>query len=204
MNGLPAPDMIPVPASFADFYTDKDSREFTGDFWYETEFLVPEEWKGRRIALRFGCATHRAAVYVNGFMVTRHEGGFLPFTADITEVAQYNKMNRVVVLINNELSKHNTLWESSDFGEWKENVRPFFDFLSIPGLTDLSLYWLYPGIDYDYTLSYEISGSSAKVKYSVVTTGERSFAGIEGCGGRTAAQRGEGGVLNVEEAHLYG
>lgn len=105
MNGLPAPDMIPVPASFADFYTDKDSREFTGDFWYETEFLVPEEWKGRRIALRFGCATHRAAVYVNGFMVTRHEGGFLPFTADITEVAQYNKMNRVVVLINNELSE---------------------------------------------------------------------------------------------------
>lgn len=30
---LPAPDSIPVPASFADFYTDKNIREYCGDFW---------------------------------------------------------------------------------------------------------------------------------------------------------------------------
>ena len=53
-DGLPAPDMIPVPASFADFYTDKETREFCGDFWYETDVFVPDEWKGREIDLRFG------------------------------------------------------------------------------------------------------------------------------------------------------
>lgn len=31
-QGIPGHEMIPVPASFNDFYTDKDIREYTGDF----------------------------------------------------------------------------------------------------------------------------------------------------------------------------
>ncbi len=30
---------MPVPASFNDFFTDKASREYTGDFWYSRNFL---------------------------------------------------------------------------------------------------------------------------------------------------------------------
>ena len=45
--GLPDACSMPVPSSFCDIFTDKDSREYTGDFWYETDFLVPGEWKGR-------------------------------------------------------------------------------------------------------------------------------------------------------------
>ena len=40
-NGIPGDEVIPVPASFQDFYTEKDIREFAGDMWYETEFFVP-------------------------------------------------------------------------------------------------------------------------------------------------------------------
>jgi beta-glucuronidase len=35
-EGLKNATSIPVPASFNDFFTDKDSREYAGDFWYET------------------------------------------------------------------------------------------------------------------------------------------------------------------------
>ena len=104
-DGLPAPDMIPVPASFADFYTDKETREFCGDFWYETDVFVPDEWKGREIDLRFGSVTHRATVYFNGVEIATHEGGFLPFCVRITEIARYGANNRLVVLGNNELSE---------------------------------------------------------------------------------------------------
>ena len=52
IDGIPGEEMIPVPASFQDFYTEKDIREYTGDFWYETDFFVPGEWEGREI-LRF-------------------------------------------------------------------------------------------------------------------------------------------------------
>ena len=60
-DGIPGTDFIPVPASFQDFYTKKDIREFAGDVWYEKEIFVPGEWKGKQIFLRFGAATHRAA-----------------------------------------------------------------------------------------------------------------------------------------------
>ena len=57
-GGLSDCDMIPVPASFQDFYTTKEIREFVGDVWYETDVMIPSAYKGKRIFLRFGCATH--------------------------------------------------------------------------------------------------------------------------------------------------
>ena len=82
------------------------SREYCGDFWYETDFFVPGEWNGCDVAIRFGSATHRARVFVNGVEVTSHEGGFLPFNADIAEIVRYNQYNKLAVLVNNELNEY--------------------------------------------------------------------------------------------------
>ena len=106
-KGVPAPDLIPVPASFQDFYTDKKIREFTGDVWYENDILVPAHMQGDDVFLRFGAATHRAWVYINGELAGEHEGGFLPFLVDITGKARYGEKNKVVVKVNNELSETN-------------------------------------------------------------------------------------------------
>lgn len=37
---LPSSLSMPVPASFCDLFTDKASREYCGDFWYETLSLI--------------------------------------------------------------------------------------------------------------------------------------------------------------------
>lgn len=103
-DGIPGTEKIPVPASFNDFYTDKDIREFAGDFWYETEVFVPGEWRKMHVDLRFAALTHRGTVYVNGQEVISHEGGFLPFSARIDDVVRWNEKNLVVVKGNNELS----------------------------------------------------------------------------------------------------
>ncbi len=102
---LPASVSMPVPASFCDLFTDKASREYCGDFWYETSFFVPAEWSGWDIVLRFGSVTHRARVFVNGVEVAQHEGGFLPFDATVTNIVRYNQFNKLSVLANNELSE---------------------------------------------------------------------------------------------------
>ena len=60
-QGLPTQERIPVPASFQDFFTDKDTREYAGDFWYETKFFLPREWAGKRLFLRFGSVTGYAS-----------------------------------------------------------------------------------------------------------------------------------------------
>ena len=106
-QGLPTQERIPVPASFQDFFTDKDTREYAGDFWYETKFFLPREWAGKRLFLRFGSVTHRAVVYCNGVEVARHQGGFLPFCADITAAARLDQENTLVVKANNELTETN-------------------------------------------------------------------------------------------------
>ena len=103
--GLPASCLMPVPSSFCDIFTDKDSREYAGDFWYETDFFVPGEWKGNEVVIRFGSATHKARVFINGVEAGSHVGGFLPFNIGATNLVKYNAYNKLSVLINNELSE---------------------------------------------------------------------------------------------------
>ena len=175
-DGLPEPDLIPVPASFQDFYTDKDMREFTGDMWYETDVFVPGEWKGREIALRFGCATHRARVYVNGKEAASHEGGFLPFLAVVTELVRYDAFNKVSVLINNELNVTNIpCGETRVLGNGKKMARPYFDFFNYAGLQRPVRLIAYPKEHIeDFSVVHTLQGEDAAVHYAVETTGEHT------------------------------
>ncbi len=52
--------------------------------WYRRVFLLPDEWKGRRILLHFGAVDYRATVWANGRLCGEHEGGHTPFKFDVT------------------------------------------------------------------------------------------------------------------------
>lgn len=56
---------------------------------YERSFTIPEAWRdvtyGRRILLNFGAVDQVATVFINDIEVGKHEGGYLPFSVDITE-----------------------------------------------------------------------------------------------------------------------
>ena len=73
--------------------------------WYETAFTLPEGFapKGRRALLHFGAVDQVAEVFVNGVSVVRHEGGYLPFSADIT-AALRPEGNRLEVKVVDTLS----------------------------------------------------------------------------------------------------
>lgn len=206
-NGLPGKERIPVPASFQDFYTEKDIREYTGDFWYEKEIFVPGEWNGYRIFVRFGAAAHRAAVYVNGEKITEHEGGFLPFCADVTESVLYNEYNKVVVKVNNELTVTNIpCGETAVLPNGKKISRPYFDFFNYAGL-QRSVYLLrIPNESIvDFDLDYEISGEKAIIRYAVKTTGKYpvSLALFDEAGWEVSRAEGKEGSMEVEHAHFW-
>src|SRR5215217_1800755 len=78
---------VPVPASYNDVFADAAVRDHVGDAWYQTTVRVPRGWGGQRVVLRFDSATHRAVVWVDDVEVARHEGGYLPFEADVTDYA---------------------------------------------------------------------------------------------------------------------
>ena len=47
-KGLPDPISMPVPASFADLFTEAWQRDYCGDFWYETDVYLQEKVPGQR------------------------------------------------------------------------------------------------------------------------------------------------------------
>ena len=55
---------------------------------YETAFTLPPGFlpQGHRAWLHFGAVDQVAEVIVNGVPLARHEGGYLPFSVDITDV----------------------------------------------------------------------------------------------------------------------
>lgn len=177
-DGLPHADRIPVPASFQDLYTEKEIREFTGDVWYETDLFVPGEWEGQEVAVRFGCATHRAEVYVNGILAVSHEGGFLPFSAVVTEIVRYNTFNKIVVLVNNELNVTSIpCGETKTLKNGRKISKPYFDFYNYSGLQRSVKLIAYPKEHIeDFSVIHEFDGDDAIVHYSVETTGAHCVA----------------------------
>jgi hypothetical protein len=65
--------------------------------WYLRTVEVPPFAPGERLMLHFGAVDFRATVWVNGNVVTRHEGGYTPFCADITEALDEKRHATIVV-----------------------------------------------------------------------------------------------------------
>lgn len=204
---LPQPVSMPVPASFCDFFTDKESREYTGDFWYMTDFFVPGEWSDRELLIRFGSATHHARVFVNGVEVTSHEGGFLPFNARVTELVRYDRHNRLAVLLNNELNEAMLpAGKTATLVNGKKMSAPYFDFYNYSGIhRPVKLMALPKECVLDYTVTHRLVTGGAQVDFSIVTNGDHPVYVrlLDEQGDEVARACGKAGTLDVPGAHLW-
>ncbi len=52
--------------------------------WYHTSIILPASFKNKKTLLHFGAVDWKTEVYLNGRRVGEHEGGYTPFTFDIT------------------------------------------------------------------------------------------------------------------------
>jgi len=60
------------------------NTDFLNCIWYRRHLTVPDEWSGQRVLLHVGACDYDAAVWLNGEPVGRHEGGYTPFTVELT------------------------------------------------------------------------------------------------------------------------
>ena len=65
--------------------------------WYRRSFDTPRAANGSRVVLHFGAVDHECTVWVNGSVAARHEGGYTPFSADVTELLNKSGPQTVVV-----------------------------------------------------------------------------------------------------------
>jgi hypothetical protein len=54
--------------------------------WYRRTFERPDLPAKQRVILHFGAVDYTARVWVNGRLATEHEGGYTPFSTDITDL----------------------------------------------------------------------------------------------------------------------
>ena len=74
--------------------------------WYYRTFNFPKNRKGKRILLHFGAIDWRSDIYVNGLKAGFHEGGYDPFTIDITNELKYGSIQELAVRV----------WDPTDDG----------------------------------------------------------------------------------------
>ena len=76
--------------------------------WYRRTFRVPPTWKGQRILLHFGAVDWEAQVWLNGQMIGTHQGGFIPFSFEVTHHLQAGE-NELLVAVWDPTDSH---WQS--------------------------------------------------------------------------------------------
>ena len=57
--------------------------------WYRRQCELPHHSPGERWMLHFGAVDYKATVWINGLYVGEHEGGYTPFTFDVTDWAPH-------------------------------------------------------------------------------------------------------------------
>ena len=203
-KGLPEPISMPVPASFADLFTEAWQRDYCGDFWYETDVYLQEKVPGQRYFIRFGSVTHRCCVYLNGQLAGEHEGGFLPVILDATEKL-HTGCNRLTVKANNELNE--TSIPCGAVGVKRDGTRMargYFDFFNYSGIQRSAWLMQVPeGNIRDYDVSFRLEGRDAFIAYSVEAEGDVTVELYDREGRLAASAEGSRGELQVRDAHLW-
>jgi Glycosyl hydrolases family 2, sugar binding domain len=65
--------------------------------WYRRTFEPPALGDRERLLLHFGAVDYRATVWVNGARVAEHEGGYTPFSADVTDALTPSGPQQIVL-----------------------------------------------------------------------------------------------------------
>ena len=60
------------------------SRNYQGICWYRKHFTIPQDMQGKDITLHFEGIMGKQEVYVNGMLIKKHFGGYLPITVNLS------------------------------------------------------------------------------------------------------------------------
>ena len=86
--------------------------------WYRREVLLPERWSRESVLLNFGAVDWQATVWVNGQKIGEHQGGYTPFSLDITAALRNRQQPQEVVV---------EVWDPTDTGSQpagKQSLNP--------------------------------------------------------------------------------
>lgn len=98
--------------------------------WYQREFTVPNDWKGRQTILNFEASDWETTVWIDGKQAGKHCGGYDPFSMNITSLLSGKKKHEMLVRVwdptekgsqprGKQLSNPHGIWYTSTTGIWQ-------------------------------------------------------------------------------------
>ncbi len=96
---------------------------------YERKFTLPKDFNRGRVFINFGAVDQVCSVYVNGKMVGANEGGYLPFSFDITSALNSGENSLYVIVQDDadsevygrgkQVYKRGGIWYTATSGIWQ-------------------------------------------------------------------------------------
>lgn len=65
--------------------------------WYKREITISPEWKNKRTFITIGASDWQTTVWLDGKLLGTHQGGYTPFSFELTEHLDYGKPQKLVV-----------------------------------------------------------------------------------------------------------
>ena len=96
-DGLPPGHEILVPFSWGAPLSGVPDSANIG--WYERSITVPNVWRGQRVFLVFGASDWRTTAWLDGQKLGEHQGGYTPFSFELTGRATLGSPQRLVVRV---------------------------------------------------------------------------------------------------------
>jgi beta-galactosidase len=103
---------LPHTWNSADFMGDADYRRGYGS--YSKNLDIPNDYKGKRLFLKFDGAGSVATIFINSNFVGEHRGAYNAFTYEITDLVKYGEKNSINVICDNSL-KFDVAPQGGDF-----------------------------------------------------------------------------------------
>ena len=91
----------------------EDLRDYMGAAWYWLRFELPAFRDTRHVLLKFGAVDYFCEVFINGVSIGTHEGGYTPFSFEITS-AIHPGANELMIRVSGPQTRRNRSHSSSD------------------------------------------------------------------------------------------
>lgn len=106
---------------------------------YKHTFSIPKDFSHKRVLLHFGAVDQIAEVYINDSLVGKNEGGYLPFTFDITHEINWHGENTLKVIATDTLDHNYPYGKQSKNpkGMWYTQVSGIWQCVWIENVPDI-------------------------------------------------------------------
>jgi hypothetical protein len=98
--------------------------------WYTNDFITPKKWDGKQLIINFEASDWETTVWVDDNFVVCHQGGYDPFSCNITQYLSQGRKHNLVVKVTDptdsgrqprgkQVSEPHGIWYTPTSGIWQ-------------------------------------------------------------------------------------